>query len=122
MILQSAKFLIIIGGYLFLLGTSSGLVTYIISRASPETERKEIDKQMLSIGFIIGRCENILIFTFMILDAYTALALVFAAKALVRKEDIQKNSLYFLGGTLINVTYSVVIGMVIKFLIKIMTT
>ncbi|MBU1626596.1 hypothetical protein KKB18_04430, partial [bacterium] len=109
-------------GYLFLIGTSSSLVTSIITKSSGDSEEKKIDKQMLSIGFIIGRCENILIFSFMLLDAYTALALVFAAKALVRKEDIKKNSLYFLGGTLINVTYSVIIGMIIKFLIIVIAT
>jgi len=42
----------------------------------------------------------------MILEAYTALAVVFAAKAIVRREDMSKNSLFFLAGTMVNVTYS----------------
>ena len=36
---------------------------------------------------------------FMVLEAYTALALVFAAKAIVRREDMNKNTLFFLAGT-----------------------
>ncbi len=53
----------------------------------------------------------------MILGAYTALALIFAAKTVVRKEDLNKNSLFFLAGTMINVTYSIMIGLIIKILI-----
>ncbi|VVB55674.1 Uncharacterised protein [uncultured archaeon] len=65
----------------------------------------------------IGKCENLLILTFMILEAYTALALVFAAKAIVRREDMSKNTLFFLAGTMINVTYSIMIGLILKILI-----
>ena len=53
----------------------------------------------------------------MILEAYTALALIFAAKTIVRKEDLNKNSLFFLAGTMINVTYSIMVGLIIKILI-----
>jgi len=52
----------------------------------------------------------------MFLEAYTALALVFTAKAIIRREDMSKNSLFFLAGTMINVTYSIMIGLVIKLL------
>ena len=53
----------------------------------------------------------------MILEAYTAVSVIFAAKTIVRREDMAKNSLFFLAGTLINVTYSVLIGLLIKILI-----
>ena len=110
---------IIIGtiGYLFLLLTSGFLVKFIISLNSDKEEKPKTNKQALFIGNIIGRCENILILSFILVEAYTAIALVFAAKAIVRKEDIEKNSLYFLGGTMINVTYSVIIGFIVKLLL-----
>jgi len=54
---------------------------------------------------------------FMILEAYTALAVIFAAKTIVRKEDMGKNSLFFLAGTMINVTYSIMIGFILRILI-----
>lgn len=57
-----------------------------------------------------------LILTFMILEAYTALALIFAAKTIVRKEDMNKNSLFFLTGTMVNVTYSITIGFLVRIL------
>ena len=64
---------------------------------------------------IVGKCENLLIPTLIILDAYTALAIIFTAKTIVRAEDMKsENTLYFLAGTMINFTYSVCIGIIIK--------
>ena len=77
------------------------------------------DKKEWDTGFIIGKCENILILTYMFLDAYIALAIIFAAKTIIREDDIKKNSLYYLAGTMINVTYSIIIGAIIKGLILI---
>jgi hypothetical protein len=54
------------------------------------------------------------------LDAFTALALVVTAKTIVRKEEIEKNSMFFLAGTLINVSYSVLIGYSVKLLLATM--
>ena len=110
---------ILLGGYLMLLGTSGILVNYIISRISSEPVSKTISKEIRDTGFVIGKCENLLILTFMILEAYTALAVVFAAKAIVRREDMSKNSLFFLAGTMVNVTYSIMMGLILKILIGI---
>ena len=108
---------ILVGGYLILLGTSGIVVNYILSKISKEPISQKIGKEVRDTGFVIGKCENLLILTFMLLDAYTALAVIFAAKAIVRKEDMSKNTLFFLAGTMINVTYSIIIGLVIKILI-----
>ena len=108
---------ILVGGYLILLGTSGIVVNYILSKISKEPISQKIGKEARDTGFVVGKCENLLILTFMLLDAYTALALVFAAKTIVRKEDMSKNTLFFLAGTMINVTYSIMIGLVIKILI-----
>ncbi|MEG3224053.1 MAG: hypothetical protein BME94_00655 [Methanobacteriales archaeon Met13] len=58
-----------------------------------------------------------MILTFMLLDAYIAIALIFAAKAIIREKDIKNNSLYFLAGTMVNVTYSIMIGALFKVLL-----
>ncbi len=108
---------ILLGSYIILLGTSGNLVNYIISRISSEPVTNKISKVIRDTGFVIGKCENLLILTFMILEAYTALALVFAAKAIVRREDMSKNTLFFLAGTMINVTYSIMIGLMLKIII-----
>jgi hypothetical protein len=57
----------------------------------------------------------VLTLTFVLAGAYTALAVVFGAKGIVRKDDIEKNSLFYLAGTLVNLTYSVIVGLVLAF-------
>jgi hypothetical protein len=48
----------------------------------------------------------------------TALGLIFTAKGFLRKDDIRKDPLYFLAGTMINFTYSIVIGILLKILLS----
>ena len=116
------KVLIVIVGYIILLTTSGLLVKFILFRVNHEKNVKDTEiatKEELDVGFIIGKCENILILSFVLFDAYTALALIFAAKTIIRKNEIKNNSLYFLAGTMVNVTYSVMIGIILKGLLGI---
>ncbi len=107
-----------IAGYSVLLFTSGKVLNYTLSKISKKTSSpKEISKEVRDTGFVVGKCENLLIVTFILLDAYTALAIIFAAKAIVRREDMSRNSLFFLAGTMINITYSLIMGLIIKILI-----
>ncbi len=108
---------ILVIGYIVLAGTSGKVLNYILTKISAKKVSQTVSKETLDTGFIIGKCENFLILTFMFLEAYTALALVFTAKAIIRREDMSKNSLFFLAGTMINITYSIMIGFAIKLLI-----
>lgn len=110
---------ILIVGYTVLVGTSGKMLNYILNNFSARPVSQTLSKEEIDTGFIIGKCENFLILTFMFLDAYTALALIFAAKSIVRREDMSKNSLFFLAGTMINVTYSIMIGLAVKIVIGI---
>lgn len=115
-------YLVILLAFALLLFTSGPVVRFILSQVAHQTlevvagadKPEESVKKRLEIGNIIGKCENILVLVLMILEAYTALAIVFTAKTMVRKEEIEKNSMYFLAGTMINVSYSVLIGFVVK--------
>ena len=108
---------ILVAGYVVLLCTSGKVLDYILSKTSGKCMIQEINRNIRDTGFIVGKCENLLILTFMLLDAYTALALIFAAKAVVRREDMSKSSLYFLAGTMVNITYSIMFGLAIKILV-----
>ena len=116
--MNAIQIAILITGYMILLGTSGIIVNFILSRISSVPISQTISKEVRDTGFVVGKCENILLLTFMILEAYTALALVFAAKAIVRREDMSKNSLFFLAGTMINVTYSIMVGLAIKLILE----
>ncbi|HEX2535606.1 MAG TPA: hypothetical protein VHK69_17815 [Chitinophagaceae bacterium] len=117
---------LVIVAFALLLGTSGRVIEYILEKVSHRQLEEvagadtpeETTKRRLEIGAIIGKCENILILVFLILEAYTAIALVVTAKTIVRKEEIEKNSMYFLAGTMINVSYSVLVGFVLKLILQ----
>jgi hypothetical protein len=118
------SYIVIAAAFAVLLFTSGNVVSYVLQRvtkkdlkeAADDDKPAEIDER-LAVGNIIGKCENILILVFVILEAYTAIAIVITAKTMVRKEEIEKNSMYFLAGTLINVSYSVLVGFIIKMIL-----
>lgn len=115
------SYLIMAAAFALLLLTSGKVIGYVLQtitnknlqEAANDDKPSEVDER-LAVGNIIGKCENILILVFLILEAYTAIAIVITAKTIVRKEEIEKNSMYFLAGTLINVSYSVFIGFILK--------
>lgn len=63
------------------------------------------------VGVIVGKAENVLLPTFILAEAYTALSVIFAAKGIVRRGDDKNNTIDYLAGTMTNVTYSVVIAL-----------
>lgn len=85
--------------------------------AIPDAIEEKLAKDRISTGLIIGKCENLIIYLMVLTGSYTALAIIFTAKTIIRKEDIAKNSMFFLAGTMINVTYSLLISILVKLLI-----
>lgn len=106
-------------GLAFLWSTSGRLVTLVLDWAQATSEDDEsITDEDRDVGVIVGKAENVLLPTFILAEAYTGLSVIFAAKGLVRREDIQNDTLYYLGCTMTNVTYSVVVGVVIRFTLE----
>lgn len=113
---------IILGGYILTLCFSGMVVRYFVGSARPEAtqeaRRQENSGREFDVGFVIGKCENILTVTLVLAGGYTGLGLLFTAKTIVRAEDMKSNPKFYLGGTLVNVTYSVVIASAVKVALK----
>jgi hypothetical protein len=73
-------------------------------------------------GIWIGRCERILVLTFIITGQYTALGFLMAAKSILRFTDkdemTQKKTEYVLVGTLMSFASAAVVGVVIAACLK----
>ncbi len=80
-------------------------------------EQLILERKRRKAGLIVSRCENILILTFMHLNEVTALVIIIGIKGLVRREDIEKKPGYYLVGTILNLTISILLGLLIKVLI-----
>jgi hypothetical protein len=82
-----------------------------------ENVTKTPKKSEIRDGYIIGKCENIIILSFILVGEVTGLALIFAAKNLARVKDIQDNAGFFLAGTMVNFTATLVIAYILKFVL-----
>ena len=105
--------LLVVAGYLFLLASSGRFVSWTLTWAEDDYDDEVSDEQR-DIGTIVGKAENVLLMTFVLVGAYTALAVIFAAKSIVRREDMKNDSLFYLAGTLVNFTYSIVVGLLVR--------
>jgi hypothetical protein len=66
------------------------------------------------IGVWIGLIEHVLIVTFMLVEEYTAIGLVLAAKQYVRSDRIKRKPSYYLLGTMLSVMFAVVFGLLTR--------
>jgi len=106
-------YLIIVTGYILTILTSGYPVKFFIG-SNPEKTKVSEKSSRFDVGAIIGKCENFIILTFTLTSAFTALAVVFTAKSIVRRDDIKRDPKYYLGGTLVNFCYSLLMGFIIK--------
>ncbi len=72
-------------------------------------------------GMWIGRCERVLVLTFIITNEYTALGFLITAKSILRfgdsEERAQKKTEYILVGTLMSFASSVILGAIVNYLL-----
>lgn len=88
----------------------SGSVTVTSSPDAPDAGPATLGRSEIDTGRIIGKCENILVVTLVLFNQFPALAIIFAAKGIVRQRDITRDPNYYLGGTLVNFTWSVLVA------------
>jgi hypothetical protein len=109
------KYLFIIGSSIISFWILSVALRSILLLINPELNQKITRKiQLKDPGTWIGLSEFLLILIFVFLAEYTTIAIIFAAKEIVRSDDIKKNASYYLLGTLLNVVLSLLSSLLIK--------
>jgi hypothetical protein len=112
------KLLILAAAYVITLAFSGSIVGYFVSGpSSSDSNEPSSSKSLSRISRVIGKCENIITVTLVLAGAETGLALIFAAKALVRNDDIKQDPGYFLGGTLVNLVWAMSVSFTARVLI-----
>ena len=111
-----APYIVMIIGYIITILTSGIVFRLFIGTVGNISKEGVLSwrDRLFDVGTIIGKCENFIIITFVLNSEYTGLALIFTAKSIVRMDDIKKNTKYYLGGTLVNLCYSLLMGFIIK--------
>jgi len=109
---------VIVAGTGGLMATSGLVFARVLRSIAKDDFGAGLDERVRDTGVVVGKCENILIVALVLVGAYTALTVLFAGKALVRREDMSRNSLYFLAGTMVNVTYSLVVALFLRAIVS----
>ncbi|HEY8783610.1 MAG TPA: DUF3307 domain-containing protein [Mucilaginibacter sp.] len=81
----------------------------------------ESEESLANAGIWIGRCERVLVLTFIVTNQYTALGFLIAAKSILRFREkdyrTQKKTEYIVVGTLMSFGSAVVVSTIIKLLL-----
>jgi len=108
---------VILAAYVVTLAFSGRIVRFIVLPRAFATPAADPAGPRFSSSTVIGKCENLLTVTFVLAAQDTGLALIFAAKALVRAKDIEKNPGFYLGGMLVNLIWGLFVATVARWLI-----
>lgn len=111
------KAAIILAAYVVTLALSGRIVRFIVLPRNVSNPPADPVGPRFSPSTVIGKCENLLTVTFVLAAQDTGLALIFAAKALVRAKDIEKNPGFYLGGMLVNLVWGLFVATVARWLI-----
>lgn len=114
------KVVVVIGAYVVALTLSGPLVKFfVLPKGAPPPKQGDpnVPRPRFDTGMIIGKCENILIVTLVLVNQFGGLGLIFTAKALARSKQIEENPGYFLGGTLVNLVWAMMVALAARMLI-----
>lgn len=118
--------LVLLVGFAVAVFGGSVVVEAGLERLLGPGERKEIleftQRGLRSGGKVIGWLERFLVVTFLLADSYAAIGLVLAAKGFIRYGEIkdakdQKVAEYVLVGTMLSLSWAVVSGATLRWLI-----
>lgn len=107
------KLVLLGAGYLFCFVIGSLVVRLTIKMLSPDFE-KQLGKPVLDTGLIIGICESFITITLALLNHITGLAIIFTAKSIIRSKKTEEKAEYYLVGTMVNFTFSLLVGIIMK--------
>ena len=100
--------------------TVSVVGAYVIRAILRRYEVDRGDSGLRSAGMAIGIIERVMVLTFVLVDQYTAITIVFAAKSIARFNELEDRNMaeYYLIGTLLSITFALIIGIVTRLTIE----
>lgn len=111
------RILAVVAAYVIAICFSGAVVRYFILPRGAPTPTSPPQGYRFDISVLIGKCENIIGVTCLLTGDIGGLALIFAAKSWVRAKEIERNPTFYLGGTLVNLTWSMLVGGITRILI-----
>jgi hypothetical protein len=116
LVFNNSRFLLITAGYLTVTYPFGIFIGQLTQKWQQESKTKV--NGLSGAGIWIGLLERFLIFTFVLMQQYTAIGFLIAAKSILRYNDkdfnTQKQTEYVLIGTLISFASAIFLGLIVK--------
>ncbi|MCF6224048.1 MAG: DUF3307 domain-containing protein [Flavobacteriaceae bacterium] len=114
---SSIKFWIVVLGYIFVLNPTAFMIYYLTKKWQDELGEVN-EKGLTNAGKWIGILERILILTFILVNQFSAVGFLLAAKSIFRFGDLTQNKSrklteYVLIGTLLSFAIAIIIGLLL---------
>lgn len=116
---EQVKIFLYLLGYFCVFFPGSQIISAILSKFTKDFENDE--SGLKGAGKMIGIIERILVITFVFINEASAISMIFAAKSIVRFSDASNNrkfAEYYLIGTLASISFSLLVGTMISYLVK----
>ena len=112
------KGLLFIFGLLMILNEANILLRYLLKIMGLKSlgTSTEVDQKEYNTGRVIGLLERIFVFLFVLLNQYTAIGFILAAKGVTRFKDFESRTFaeYVLVGTLLSALLAMSVGYLVK--------
>lgn len=109
-----AKSIAIVVAYVLCFGISNRIIRNVLKRFKIAVDDENND-QLPRAGRLIGILERILVLTFVLVDALSAVGWLIAAKSILRFKDTDTlKAEYVLAGTLLSFFIPIMLGVIIK--------
>ncbi|MCK4397828.1 MAG: hypothetical protein KAV25_02420 [Methanophagales archaeon] len=106
------KIAVIISAYIVV----SIMGAYFIKLMLRRYEKDVGTSGLKSAGMVIGIVERVMVLTFVLVNQYTAITVIFAAKSIARFNELKDRKMaeYYLIGTLVSITLALLVGIVVR--------
>lgn len=110
---------LVLFGFLLVLNEINIILRYVLQLIGLEslgTQGEEVDQKEYNTGRVIGLLERIFVFLFVLLNQYTAIGFILAAKGVARFQDFKSRTFaeYVLIGTLLSALLAMAVAFVVK--------
>lgn len=120
----AARAALVFAAYAITLALSGVLVRFFVlprgvkSKWPPQGETPPGGWARYDPSAVIGKCENLITVTLVLTNNFAGLAVVFAAKSLVRSDAIKRDPGFYLGGTLVNLVWGLLVASLVRVLLQ----
>jgi phage regulator Rha-like protein len=106
------KIAVIISAYIVVSIMGAYFIKLMLRRYEKEVETSGLR----GAGMVIGIVERIMVLTFVLVNQYTAITVIFAAKSIARFNELKDRKMaeYYLIGTLASITFALLVGIVVR--------